>query len=224
MGSMVVLANSKKHGGYCVAGKLLGSDGEVGDWVRPVTSHPEAGLPLHRTVCDDGKSVSPLDVVTPNWAARAPIRHQRENRLLGAAGLRRCGRVGWDDLPTLADEPTSLWINGYSSGCGLNDRVPDSLLDAQPGSLKLVAVHDLVLYALPSYRGKVKRRADFRIGMHRYNLALTDTFAMHWLVGNPRVGIEEAFVCISLAVPFGDGFAYKVVASVITRERAEGNA
>lgn len=224
MQHMVVLANSKKPGGSCLAGKLLEADGHVGDWIRPVIGPAEAGLPLHRTVCDDGQPVMPLDVIATSWAAPVPARHQRENHLLGASGLLRCGRVGWDALPALADAPAMLWVNTSSSGCGLNDRVPESMLDQLQDSLKLVGVHDLVLYALPGYGGKMKHRADFRIGMHRYNLALTDTVAMRWLNSSPRIELPEAYVCVSLAVPFGDGYAYKVAASVISRERAEGKA
>lgn len=221
MDTMVVLANSKKHGGTCLAGKLLGADGEVGDWVRPVVGPGEAGLPVHRTLCDDGHPVALLDVVATNWSGAAPKRHQRENRLLGPGKLQRCGRVGWDTLASLADDPATLWANDFSSSCGLNDRVPDTLLDRLSDSLKLVAVRDLVLYPLSGNAQKIKYRADFRFGMYRYNLALTDTVAMRWLTGSSRIEFADAYVCVSLAVPFSDGFAYKVAASIITPARAE---
>jgi hypothetical protein len=66
----------------------------------------------------------------------------------------------------------------------------------------------------------VKCRADFHVGTGRYNLALTDKVAASWLAQTPRLQLADAYVCVSLAVPFRDGFAYKVAAAVITRERA----
>jgi hypothetical protein len=221
MEKMVVLANSRKPGGYCMAGKAWQQPGHVGGWVRPVMATAEDGLPLVRTVCSDGHQAALLDVVVADWGPRVPALHQHENRLLGPAALRRCGRAAWEDLPALADEVTSdLWLDGFYSTCGLNDRVPTVCLAGLPGSLKLVAVRELVIYRTIGYEGRVKNRADFRLGERRYNLALTDPVAIFWLSQMPRMELPDAYVCVSLAVPFGDGFAYKVAAAVITKERA----
>ena len=219
---MVVLANSKKLGGYCMAGKALDKAGHVGSWMRPVTATVEDGLPMYRTLCNDGRQATILDVVTQDWGPAAPALHQRENRLMGPAKLQRCGRLAWDDLPALADNASSvLWINGDSSRCGLNDRVSANLLPHLPGSLLLVATQQLVLRRSLGYEGKVKCRAEFNIGTQRYNLALTDNVAIAWLTNTSRLEFANAYVCISLAVPFLDGFAYKLATAVITKERAE---
>jgi hypothetical protein len=219
---MVVLANSKKLGGYCMAGKALDTAGHVGSWMRPVTAAVEDGLPMRRTLCSDGRQAAILDVVTQDWGLPAPALHQRENRLMGPATLQRCGRVAWDDLPALADNATSgLWKNGDSSSCGLNDRVSADLLPHLPGSLLLIATQELVLRRTLGYEGRIKYRAEFGIGVQRYNLALTDTVAIAWLINTPRLVLADAYVCISLAVPFHDGFAYKLATAVITKERAE---
>ena len=221
MKTMVVLANSKKHGGYCMAGKTLDAAGRVGSWVRPVAGAAEDGLPLRRTVCSDGRQVAVLDVVAADWGPAVPALHQRENLMLGPTALQRCGRVAWAHLPALADDASAgLWIDGHSSGCGLNDRVPQGRLATVNDSLKLVAVQGLVLYRILGYEGQVKCRADFHVGTGRYNLALTDKVAASWLTQTPRLQLADAYVCVSLAVPFRDGFAYKVAAAVITRERA----
>ena len=218
---MVVLANSKKLGGYCVAGKALDAAGRVGAWVRPVTAAPEDGLPLSSTVCSDGHQVSVLDVVAAKWGAAVPVMHQRENRLLGKVTLTRVARAGWDDLSALSDDASAgLWVDGCSSGCGLNDRVPQQQLPYVAGSLQLVAAPGLVLHRAVGYAGRVKHRASFWVGKRSYNLALTDTVATHWLKTIDRLELAEAYVCVSLAMPFHDGYAYKVAAAVITRERA----
>ena len=221
MQRMVVLANSRKCGGYCLAGKALDLDGHVGNWVRPVTPSVSDGLPWLRTLCSDGRQAAVLDVVSLEWGRPAPSLHQRENCLMGPAALERCGRVRWDDLPILADMAGSgLWLDGHSSLCGLNDRVPTDRLSGLPGSLCLVAVSELALYGKPGYAGQTKHRADFRIGQRRYNLALTDTLAIAWLTGGQRLELADAYLCVSLAVAFRDGFAYKLATAVITRERA----
>jgi hypothetical protein len=222
MQRMVVLANSRKHGGYCLAGKVLNDAGEVGGWLRPVLASAGNGLPHRRTVCSDGKQATILDVVSQSWGVPRPALHQRENRLMGPEPLRRCGRVAWDDLPALADDAhTGLWIDGYSSGCGFNDRVSVDRLVQLPGSLMLISVRDLVLSQVFGYENHPKYRASFCIGKRHYNLALTDTVATLWLTNTPRLELADAYVCVSLAVPFQDGFAYKLATAVITRARAE---
>ena len=219
---MVVLANSKKLGGYCIAGKVLDNVGHVGSWMRPITATVEDGLPMHRILCNDGLQAAILDVVTQDWGPAAPALHQHENRLMGMTTLQRCGRVSWEDIPSLADHVTStLWKNGESSRCGLNDRVSATLLPYLSGSLLLVYTYDLLIYRITAYEGKIKYRADFSIGTQHYNLALTDGVAISWLANNRCLALPDAFVCISLAVPFVDGFAYKLVAAVITKQRAE---
>lgn len=219
---MVVLANSKKHGGYCMAGKALDAAGHIRGWMRPVTDVVEDGLSMRRTLCSDGRQAAVLDVVSQEWGPDVPALHQRENRLMGPAMLLRCGRVAWDDIPTLADDASSgLWIDGHSSSCGLNDRVPACRLSHLPGSLQLIATHDLVLRRTSGYEGQIKYRAEFRIGEQRYNLALTDMVATSWLINVQQLVLADAYVCVSLAAPFHDGFAYKLASAVITKERAE---
>ena len=194
MQRMVVLANSRKCGGYCLAGKSLDLAGHVGIWVRPVNGSAADGLPRQRTLCSDGRQAAVLDVVSLEWGQPAPSLHQRENRLMGAATLERCGRVNWDDLPLLADQASSgLWLDGYSSHCGLNDRVPARQLADLPGSLRLVAVSELALYGKPGHQGRMKHRADFRIGQRRYNLALTDPVANFWPTAGHRLDLAAAY-------------------------------
>lgn len=224
MGRIVVLANSKKQGGYCMAGKTLDSAGDIGGWLRPVSDCASGGLPMSRTICTDGLQVSVLDVVEQNWGVAAPTMHQRENRLIGKSTMRRCGRADWDDLAILADDVSlGLWLDGHSTSCGLNDRVPFSILPYLTGSLQLVAATDLVIYKMSGYENQVKYRAQFSIKNRCYNMALTDTVATSWLENTSRLCLGVAYVCVSLAVPFSDGFAYKLAAAIITKERAENS-
>jgi hypothetical protein len=222
MERMVVLAKSIKNGNYCLAGKLLDEDGYVGEWVRPIADGIAGSVPMEQTLCGDGHPAEILDVVAIQWGTAQPQLHQRENRLLGTSQWVRCGYLGWSDLPVIADEaPTALWLDGFSTYCGRNDRVPASRLHEAKSSLYLVAVQNLVLYRASAFDGKIKRRARFGIGRQRYDLALTDSVAWSWVANaqSTEFKVPEAYVCISLATPFVDGFAYKVAAAIITPER-----
>lgn len=222
MERMVVLAKSIKNGNYCLAGKLLDEDGHVGEWVRPIANGVAGSVPTAQTLCRDGQPAEILDVVAIQWGTAQPELHQSENRLLGASQWIRCGYLCWSDLPALADaSPAALWLDGFSTYCGRNDRVPANRLHEAKGSLCLVAVHDLLLYRVAAIDGKTKRRARFGIGRQRYDLALTDSVAWSWVTNSPRTELEvpEAYVCVSLAAPFLDGYAYKVAAAIITPER-----
>ena len=225
MGKMVVLANSRKQGGYCMAGKILDAGGHVGGWIRPVMGAVKEGLPYRHTLYSDGQPATILDVVEQDWGPAAPALHQRENRLMGPALLRHCGRINWNNLPLLADDASAgLWFDGPSSAGGVNDRVPSCRLAHLPGSLLLVAVRELLLYRRQGFEQHVRYRADFRLGERRYNLALTDSVAMGWLTDVPQRVLADTFMCVSLAVPFHDGFAYKLATAIITKERAENAA
>jgi hypothetical protein len=57
-----------------------------------------------------------------------PSSYQRENHLIDSGQpWRNLGRITWADLMDLADDIAGpLWVNGYSSFYGANDRVPEA--------------------------------------------------------------------------------------------------
>ena len=204
-----------------MAGKVLEESGRVSRWVRPVSRSFELGLPMSRIMCSDGQPAHILDVVMQDWGPDMPTLHQCENRMMGPSALSRCGRVDWDDLAALADDsPLPLWADGHSSRAGSNDRVPSDLLRQLSGSLKLLSIDELILSRTIGFNGQTKHRAEFCLGGSHYNLALTDAVAADWLGSRRSLELTGSYVCVSLAVPFNDGFAYKVAAAVITKERA----
>ena len=216
---MVILANSIKHHGACVAGTLCDKGRVRRRWVRPVMDAHAGTLPVFRTCCGNGRLAQVLDVVSIPLGEDAPMLHQRENRLLSSGLWQHLGRASWRDLEAVAEADQGLWIDGFSSTKGLNDHVPEILLDEVDASLKLVRVASARLYWSGDLYGNRRIRAAFRLGARRYDLAVTDPLASAMLGARPEIEVAEAYFCISLGVPFRQG-AYKLVASVITPDRA----
>ena len=218
--TMVVLANSIKMHGACVAGRVADESGAGPNWVRPVMDLAGGTLPVFRTMCSDGRFAQVLDVVSMPLGDAVPMLHQQENRLLEHGFWIRRRRYGWDELRGLVEQSGSgLWLDGFSSSCGLNDRIPEVLLPRIGDSLRLVSAQDVVLHRTTDCYGRRRIRAFFAHEGQRYDLAVTDPMASFLLDGEDERDLGEIFLSISLGVPF-HGNAYKLVAAIITPERA----
>lgn len=216
---MVVLANSRKAGGCCIAGRALDANARPGRWLRPVGRDAADGLPPQRTRCADGNTARVLDLIEIDLAAAVPRAHQQENRLLGDTPWARCGRVDWNGLAALADAKSAgLWVDGFSSRCGNNDQVPDTLLGHITESLRLIRTDHLHLCNTTNAFGRRQLRGTFSHAGRDYTLAVTDPVAWAALAGIDQLTLPDVYLCISLALPF-NGYAYKLVASVITEHR-----
>jgi len=218
--AMVVLADSRKFHGHCVAGRLWQAEKACGSWLRPVAEQLNAGLNASSLICSDGLGAGVLDVVGLDLGLPAPYRHQSENRTLKAGRWERMGRIGWNELENLSDSNTdSLWLDGHSSMGGQNDRVPESFLDNLASSLMLIRVEKLALSSGLNPYGRRALRGRFARAGRRYDFAVTDPFFWEQLPVDSSVVLDEAYVCLSLGLPF-EGNAYKLIAAVITPSRA----
>lgn len=156
-----------------------------------------------------------------------PQDHQQENHLIDSAHpWEYLGRVTWRQLQGAVEQTGGrLWTNGSSSRHGINDRVPEGLLGSIGGSLRLLRPERLSLIVGPEEQadGGTRRRvrAKFQLGGEHYCFSVTDpTIERHHLAQEDgERAVSEALLCVSLSEPFY-GFAYKLVASVITPWRA----
>ena len=109
---IVVLANSYKTGGTCIAGKEVLAAG-YGGWIRPVSERAGEELSWSEAQYRRGQRPKLLDVIdVPVLGPSAGRSHQAENHLIDAA--RRCVRVGQHPVEAVAelrDEPETLWTN-----------------------------------------------------------------------------------------------------------------
>ncbi len=213
---LVCLANSKRDGGRCVAGRLVTDQG-FGPWIRLVAD--EAGGPVPTSYY---WQFLPSHIVEVPVASHAPFRHHTENHVIASGDWRRAGYMTCEELGKLVESPEGpLWLNGDSSSGGYNDRVPEECLRGLSRSLYLVRPENVELQATyEQLRGwsKQRIRASFDLCGEHYKLVVTDPQIrkQDWEAGSVY-SMDDALLCISLGEPF-HGYAYKLAAAVITSQ------
>lgn len=222
---IVCLANSRKHGGRCVAGKALAPDGSPGEWIRPVGDREGAEVSREEREYEDGGDPKLLDIINVPVIAPTPKSCQTENWLIDARRhWRKAGAAAWDDLARMEDPPAPLWVNGISSAKGINDKVPIAEAAALTDSLRLIKVNGLRVSvsepsnpnaAFPALRGR------FRYNGVEYRLRITDpeSEAAALAMDYREYQIRGArFLTVSLGEPF-EGHCYKLIAAIIKPPR-----
>jgi hypothetical protein len=175
----------------------------------------------------DGTDPEVLDVIAIEMIRPIPHLHQQENHLIddGYYWVKQ-GAISWVDLQKAVEDPTGpLWINGYSSMHGHNDRVPEDQLSRLRQSLYLVRPDRLRLITATEGGdfGPPRRRvrAQFDLSGHSYRIVVTDPWIEQKRLAKPdgEIALNDVLLCVSLGEVFY-GYAYKLAAAVITAQRA----
>ncbi len=226
---IVCLANSRKEGDRCIAGKELLRSGEPGAWVRPVSDREDEAVNESERQYEDGaeprllddREPKVLDVIDVPLHEARPKGYQQENWLLDPnRRWRRVACVGPNALDRLAEPAGPLWINGYHTNLGRNDRLPLERAGSLDGSLRLIRVGKLVLdvFAPRIEQGDFKRRikGGFRHAGEDYRLWVTDPVCEHTYLNRPndRYQLGECYLTVSLGEPY-QGYAYKLIAAIV---------
>jgi hypothetical protein len=216
---IVCLANSRKMSGRCVAGREL-VHGKPGPWVRPVSGRPHQEVSATERRYEDGAEPRVLDIIAMPLARPEPHGYQAENWLLDAEWYwQRDGAIDPSALGPFVGPDAALWMSGYSSSSGTNDRIPQVMATAYNSSLRLIRVSDATLYVETNpYRGQFEKRLRVRFDYlgTSYGLRVTDPEIERLYASEPDGGcpLGSSYLTISLGEPFGD-FVYKLVAAVI---------
>lgn len=216
--SIICLANSRKWKGQCIAG-LEFEDRQVGGWIRPVGSNPNGELTVFDRPMENGDEPKLLDILRIPLVEPRPNGFQTENHLIDNRYYWvREGVFAKQYLPHYCKEPNPLWVNGFHSTNGINDRIPETIANQLANSLVLIEPQQLTIAIIPGYkRGQLQTRAEFCVAGVTYCLSVTDP-AIEDMYRPYRPGRyacqQRSVACISIGEPFDD-FCYKLMASII---------
>ena len=216
---IVCLANSRKLHGRCVAGVELSHLG----WIRPVSAREHQEVLEYERQYRDGSDPRLLDIIDVPLLEHRPKDCQQENWLLDPEDYwKKVGVFEWENLDTLAETGGTLWRNGYSTGSGLNNRIPIDQAAEETSSLKLLHVDgfQLRVFAPGAAFGNSKRRvqAQFQYSANAYALWVTDPRIERTYLAkeNGHYQLGECYLTISLGEPF-DEHCYKLVAAMLEK-------
>ena len=227
---LLVLANSVKKGGRCIAGREVLSDGKrkrLGSWIRPVSSHGEGELVLGETRYRDDQPLNVLEVADVRLSELVKDSCQPENWRI--AGHPVWGKPDEDytqpPLRRLEEFPVELWVEPGNR----SDRVSHQHLAASPPEQSLYVIRPeglRIQFFTDNWEGrsKRKRRCQFTYKGREYNFGLTDPaieekHAIQFpAYGQPALNLrlpcgDDLLICISLAGAF-NGQHYKLVATI----------
>lgn len=227
MKEMICLANSRKHGGRCIAGLTV----HEGEWIRPVSREPDGVLYPRHIRLANGSQPQVLDLLRAPCLKPVPKKYHPEDWELQEMSWSLKARPVGSELLEIVR--SNIQYDGPLLG-DTEDRLSCTLLDRKPisSSLALIAPKDILWLVQPKEGGGIKRKVSFRLGKVRYMLSLTDpsweTRLQNLSPGSYSYGMEglsagegEPVFTISLSEPFQPeptrpGCCYKLVAAVFT--------
>ena len=214
---IICLANSRKYLGRCIAGKELRAQ-KPGGWIRPVSSREMGEFTFPEISFFNGEPPKLLDIVAVPLLKHSPHTYQTENYLVDP-GQRWLKRGLWpaSALAELCDAVDALWLNGYHSVGGHNDRIPQDITETQISSSLLFIKPERLAFIVREEFNAKKIRAEFTFKRNVYRLMVTDPAVekryLSHKSGAHQVNNAEVYLCLSLGEPF-QGHCYKLVASV----------
>lgn len=224
--TIICLANSYKHGGFCIAGKEKAGS-QIRGWIRPVSARPGHEVLAAEMRYEDHTSLKVLDIAEVALSGLSPLPHQPENHVLAAGVLwNRMDRASWTTIYQAQDlHDEAFWSGGGDSGHGILDRISLQKAEEIGSSLKLIHARDLLWHVQlePGFEDRPaarKVRIEFNYMDRIYLLSVTDPVAKEAILAR-NDGVHtcrEAMVCISLSEALS-GYVYRLAATVITPAR-----
>ncbi|MGI8908886.1 MAG: dual OB domain-containing protein [Candidatus Sumerlaeaceae bacterium] len=199
---IICLANSRKHGGRCVAG--LRTDG--GGWVRLACKPPHTELTPAQCKLDIERFVQPLDVFAVDLRDSAASPIHPEDMLFANQPLRYVRRISAADLALVR---TNRLVGPALFGCTQN-KVAESA--ALASSLAVLEMEKYYLSTRPTSSGSSQLRVSFACAGQQYDLPVTQDDVP--ITHSPH----GALLTVSVGEPY-NGFCYKLVATVLPKKK-----
>lgn len=224
---ILCLANSFKTGGRCIAGMEYPVIGKR-TWIRPASDSPTGEVHEYQIQLQDGNLPEVLDVIDIPLIGPKPVHHQKENWLIDAHGKwKKAAQETWHACERLVESPNRIWLNGFESSHGHNDRVPGSYAAVLTNSLYLIQVDSLKVAKCETCdaSGAPRHRIQGHFDYHdeSYSMWITDTLYNDFF--NSITGTEHdlgpCYLTISLGEEF-NGFCYKLIAAIILVDKRPG--
>lgn len=204
--TVLILANSIKHHGYCVAGKELTTK----NWIRFVGDVGGKELSKEQIKYKNSYGEYPatvLKILKIEVTLNCPLPHQPENYLVAEAIWEQVAPFKFDEIPSnFLDSPLDLW--GTTDRVDHNDIEQEKITISQ--SLYLVKVQINELCTQPN------RRVVFYYNGILYDLACTDPNfdTINNAINNGQKA-HNNILCISLGELFdATGCHHKIVAGI----------
>jgi len=172
---IICLANSRKIKGRCIAGKEYLGPNKFGEWIRPVSARPKGELSPQEIAYEKGSRPEVLDIVTMPLQKRSPQAYQVENILIDhGKKWDKYKELDKNSVIKMLDDVPTLWLNGWHSSNGINDRIPQEIAEQQiRSSLLLIKPDSFRIHVEQELKGK-KARARFKYQGVEYWLVITD--------------------------------------------------
>lgn len=218
---IVCLANSRKLRERCVAGREMASKTKQGKWIRPVSERVHGEVSEEDRNYEDGSDPQLLDIIDIPVIAHQPEGCQSENWLIESKSYwEKVGKFPIHNIYNLTDPVESLWIDGFSTIPGRNDKIPIESLSEVHSSLRLIQVEEMIIkvFAPGKAFGNPRRRVQGHFEHANQNYALWITDPRHEkkylakLDGDYRIG--ACYVTISLGEEYR-GAMPKLIAAII---------
>lgn len=241
---IVVLANSVKSGGRCLAGKEVfqnGKNWKIGGWIRPVATKEGGELSIYRMSQALGHDPELLEVIEIPFAKAVPLPYQPENWLvetpLKADTWTSHGIFDWEVTPALLDKNPEMWYDPTDENRRVREGIPEKM--KKPSSLYFIKpdkINSVSVWTekntFPGAEKPTKRKRVFSLTHNgrAHDFAIEDPkFADKYYPNFPTVKdpatvikvSKETLICISLTGPFL-GHHYKIAAGVFEPPAKKG--
>jgi len=217
--NLVILANSIKYQGHCIAGKDL----DTGEWVRLINNHPgpfsESDL---QRLFGDPKGPSLLTCLKVPFEKKDPLYFQPENEVINGEPWERTGDFPKEKISSLEDRNIPCWLEDPTFG--FPDRIPLSVcksdlpLSVSLHFMRLKKVENSLGLAYKQHDSGIKPRLIFYLNNQRFDLGISDITYPRFQTGEvPQTkSISDCYVTIGIGQLYEKMNAhYKLVVGIL---------